>query len=247
MPSTRVACHGQHANAPRLLARGYFYTIFSYNSDMSNRNHIATITELAQSEGGVFTAAQAQRLGVTLNALSHSVRAGRIERIVRGAYRLVGVPPSQTDIAVAFWKLTEPATFSHERAACWDGIAVGGRTAAYVLGIGDMHPYPCRIMTPARRRSKLDGVEFAVRAVAPEDVTWRAGMQVTRAERAILDMVLDHEDPSLVANALADATRTGAGSFDFARLEELFASSTGRWGVPKGSLDGLLANVQAPH
>ena len=103
----------------------------SYNIAMSRESHISTIAELAQSEGGVFTAAQAARLGVPRDALSHAVRASRLERVVRGAYRLVGTAPNELDLATALWKLTAPAAFSHERAVRWDGIVVGGATAAF--------------------------------------------------------------------------------------------------------------------
>lgn len=214
----------------------------SYNIAMSRESHISTIAELAQSEGGVFTAAQAARLGIPRDALSHAVRAGRLERVVRGAYRLVGTAPNELDLATALWKLTAPAAFSHERAVRWDGIVVGGATAAFALGIGDLHPYPCRMYAPRLIRSKLPGMSAAVRRVDERDVTFRFGTPVTRAERTILDLALDGEDPSLVADVLADAERRlPRTDFDHARLAELFAGSVGRWGVPAGTLEVLAA------
>ncbi|MEF2654869.1 MAG: type IV toxin-antitoxin system AbiEi family antitoxin domain-containing protein [Eggerthellaceae bacterium] len=56
---------------------------------MKRTNHIAIMNELSASEG-VFTAAQAKRLGVTDNALSKAVSSGRAERVLHGAYRLAG-------------------------------------------------------------------------------------------------------------------------------------------------------------
>ncbi|MBR3328492.1 MAG: type IV toxin-antitoxin system AbiEi family antitoxin domain-containing protein [Atopobiaceae bacterium] len=218
--------------------------IVSYNTAMSRESHISTIAELVQSEGGVFTAAQAARLGVPRDALSHAMRAGRLERVVRGAYRLVGTAPSELDLAAALWKLTAPASFTHERMGRWDGIVVGGATAAFALGIGDLHPYPCRMYAPHLIRSKFPGMSAAVRRVDERDVTFRFGTPVTRAERTVLDLSLDGEDPSLVANVLAGAERRlSRADFDHARLAELFVGSVGRWGVPAGTLEVLAAET----
>ena len=54
---------------------------------MKYANNIAAIDELSASEG-VFTTAQAQRLGISRNALSHACKVGRLERVAHGAYRL---------------------------------------------------------------------------------------------------------------------------------------------------------------
>ena len=58
---------------------------------MKYANNIAAIDELSASEG-VFTTAQAQRLGISRNALSHACKVGRLERVAHGAYRLSGAP-----------------------------------------------------------------------------------------------------------------------------------------------------------
>lgn len=65
---------------------------------MKYANNIAAIDELSASEG-VFTTAQAQRLGISRNALSHACKVGRLERVAHGAYRLSGAPNSETDEA----------------------------------------------------------------------------------------------------------------------------------------------------
>ena len=210
---------------------------------MTYKSHIAVMAELAQSEGGVFTAAQASRLGVSRDALSYTVKAGRAERVVRGAYRLVGTPPSELDLACALWKLTDPPRFAHERLASWDGVCVGGRTAAFALGIGDLHPYPCRIYAPRSIRTQQAGASTAVRRVDERDVTFRLGFPVTRSERTIVDLVLDGEDLSLVADVLRDAERRLAQpmDLDLSRLAGLLVASGGRWGVPADALAELAA------
>jgi hypothetical protein len=111
--------------------------VIAYDCYMKHSNHIEKIAELSESEG-VFTTAQAARMGIPRDALHDAVESGRLVRVVRGAYRMVGSGSSFTDELAAIWKLTAPATFSHERmrVSDWDGIAVGGSTASALLGIG---------------------------------------------------------------------------------------------------------------
>ena len=108
------------------------------------------LAALSREEGGVFTAAQAVGSGVPRDAISYALRTGKLERVARGAYRLSGTVPAELHLAVALWKLTDPATPTHERLTFFDGVAVGGRTAAFAWGAGDLHPYPCRIYAPCR-------------------------------------------------------------------------------------------------
>ncbi|WP_462382672.1 hypothetical protein [Senegalimassilia anaerobia] len=77
------------------------------------------------------------------------------------------------------------------------------------------------------------------------DVSFEQGIPVTRPERTVFDLMLDREDPSLVADALRDAV-SSSGGFDFARLEEMLA---GKFGKAKGNslLKALLADSGIPE
>lgn len=213
---------------------------------MKKCDHISSIAELSESEG-VFTTAQAVRMGIPRDALHDAAQSGRIERIVRGAYRLVGSGSSQTDELAAIWKLTAPAMFTHERARveAWDGIAIGGPTAASLLGIGDFYPSPYRIYTPKRINSRNKTVSFAVRNVARDEVSFAEGYPITTPERTIYDLVADDEDQSLVANALRDSCGGGR-TFSFHKLKSLLDA---RYGTRRGArtLASLLADAGIPE
>lgn len=189
---------------------------------MERKRHIQTLNELSASEG-VFTTAQAARLGVSRNVLAKACEAGSLVRIVHGAYRMAGVPPKETDELAALWKMTDAPSFTHERArpSGWDGVAVGGATAANLLGIGDFYLSPYVLLAPVRMRSRFPGVTFAVRDIAREDVTFTEGLPVTKAERTLLDLALLGEDPSLVRDALSGARGLG---LDEERLRDLAGS-----------------------
>lgn len=199
----------------------------AYNCNMKYSNHIEKIAELSESEG-VFTTAQAARMGIPRDALHDAVESGRLERVVRGAYRMVGFGSSLTDELAAIWKLTAPAKFSHERmrVADWDGIAVGGFTASALLGIGDLQLSPYRLYAPRRINTRNPSASFVRREVARDEVTFDSGLPVTRPERTVFDLVVDDEDLSLVADALSDASRRYS-DFDYGRLQRLLE---GRYG-----------------
>ena len=161
--------------------------------------------------------------------------------IVRGAHRLVGSGSEQTDELVAAWKLTAPDRFTHERlqAEAWDGVAVGGTTAASLLGIGDFYLSPYRIYAPRRINSRNKAVSFAVREVARGEVSFASGFPVTTPERTVFDLVADDEDLSLVADALRSAC-AGSRPFDFNKLKALIH---GKYG--KNKANQILASLLA--
>lgn len=190
-------------------------------------NHIAALNELSASEG-VFTTAQAARLGITRNALSQAVTSGRAERIAHGAYRLAGSQGDFTDELAAVWKLTNPAAFTHERieVGAWDGIAIGGSTAACLQNLGDFYLSPYRIYAPRRINSRMKSASFAIRRVDPDDVSWIKGLPVTRPERTLVDLCLDNEEWSLVEDSF-----NSAGNLDFGRLVKIIAEQPERKSV----------------
>lgn len=194
---------------------------------MTYSNHIAALNELSASEV-VFTTAQAARLGITRNALSQAVTSGRAERIVHGAYRLAGSQGDFTDELAAIWKLTNPAAFTHERmqVGAWDGIAIGGSTAASLQNLGDFYLSPYRIYTPRRINSRMKSASFAIRRVDPDDVSWIKGLPVTRPERTLVDLCLDNEEWSLVEDSF-----NSEGNLDYDRLVKIIADQPERKSV----------------
>ena len=205
---------------------------------MTYSNHIAALNELSASEG-IFTTAQAARLGITRNALSQAVNSGRAERIVHGAYRLAGLQGDFTDELAAVWKLTNPAAFTHERmqVGAWDGVAIGGSTAASLQNLGDFYLSPYRIYAPRRINSRIKSASFAIRTVDPDDVSWIKGLPVTRPERTLVDLCLDNEEWSLVEDAF-----NSAGNLDYDRLVKIIADQPERKSVQESlsAIRGLM-------
>ena len=187
-------------------------------------SNIAAIEKLASSEGGIFTSGQAARAGIPRYALSYAAKSGRIERLRHGAYRLSSIPATALDDLVAVYKLTSPDRFAHERMGpAFAGVAVGGGTAAHVLGIGDLEPEPWEIAVSKRFNSRMEGMRFRVMDLERDDVTWsEGGFPVTRVERTIADLAKEAMEESLLADVLVDAIRRyGATELDIHRLRDL--------------------------
>ena len=172
--------------------------------------HKNDLRELASTEG-VFTTAQAERFGISPNDLSQYAKSGTVERIIHGAYRLSGSGASELDELKAIWKLTCPGKLSYERMnpSDWDGVSIGGSTAAAIHGIGDFHLSPYRLLAPKRVQSRRRCASFARRVVDIGDVMFVEGLPVTRIERTLVDLILDSEDPSLIETAYYEAQEKG--------------------------------------
>ena len=186
---------------------------------MDRQRQAPFIDSLSASEG-VFTTAQAARLGISRSALAKACTAGKLVRLAHGAYRSAAVTSSPVDEIAAAWKLTAPEKMLHERMAysAWDGIVVGGTTAASLIGIGDFYLTPICMYVPKRLRTRNPDVHFSVRRVSREDVDYEYGFAVTKLERTIVDLVLDDEELSLVRDAYDDALVRG---IDFKRLRSV--------------------------
>lgn len=181
-----------------------------YNRAMKKSDYIPIIAELSASER-IFTTAQAERLGLTRRVLSDACRNGHLTRLFKGAYRATYTPPQYDDELACLWKLTDPASFSWERARAdaWDGIAIGGPTAAALLGLGDYELSPYQLYAPKRIRSRTPGITFVVRKIEREDVEFTRGYPVTTPERTVADLLRDHDDPSIIASAFRSAMTKG--------------------------------------
>ena len=108
----------------------------------------------------------------------------------------------------------------------WDGIAIGGSTAASLQELGDFYLSPYRIYAPQRINPRVKSANFAIRKIDIEDVTWIKGLPVTRPERTLVDLCLDNEEWSLVEDAFNSAS-----NLNFARLEEIVACQSKRKNV----------------
>jgi hypothetical protein len=198
------------------------------------------IADIASSQWGMVTTAQARVHGVARANLAHRVRTGALERTGHyGVYRLAAAPTSPLDDLRAAWLSTNPASLAPERTAVpLPDAVVASAAAAMVHGMGDVYPAPYRIIVSGRRQSAKGDVTYSWRALDSRDVEVVDGLPVTTRERTVTDLLVDEGDVSIAADALRDAFRGGY-DLDETRLAELLVPHSERLGQTTG--DGVAA------
>lgn len=170
----------------------------------SRANRLHGLFELAATQAGHFTAAQARALGYSARSLVHHVAAGHFERISRGFYRLVGVPVGPHEDIVAAWLRFTPrrAVVSHD-------------TALALYDLAPSRSQEIHLTLPRERRprapQRLSGVKLHTTTVPlrRDEVAARFGVQITSPARTIADVADIGADPSVVFEATRRALASG--------------------------------------
>jgi predicted transcriptional regulator of viral defense system len=165
--------------------------------------------DIAQQQGGYFTAKQAAGLGYSGSKRNYHVRAGNWVREHRGIYRLTLFPPSERPDLILWWLWSrgrddQPAgVFSH-------------RTALSLHNLTDTNPAKIDLTVPPtlptfRRGTAIPSVLRLHRsAVTDDEREMVSGVPVTTALRSILDSWREGSVPQPeLQNALGEAMRTG--------------------------------------
>jgi hypothetical protein len=163
--------------------------------------------DLAASQRGLLTSAQAHAAGVGRMELSRLAASGHLERIARGVYRASGAPSMREEAVWAAWLSMDPGVMSYDRdpLAC----AVSHNTAAWLMGLGELEPEPVTLTCPARRQVAARGIRTVRAELQPAEVAIVGGLPCTTAARAVADLISSGEDISLVAAVLRDALDAG--------------------------------------
>lgn len=165
--------------------------------------------DMCASQRGLVTAAQAVALGVDRMAISRLAANGQLKQVARGVYRACGAPRFREEDVFAAWLSTDPRTPAYDRAVDSSGPVASHRTAAWLLGLGELKPEPLTFTCPRRRQTRNPNVRFVRREVGPRELTVAGGIPVTDAARTVVDLIMDGEDLSLVSGVLRDALDMG--------------------------------------
>ncbi len=89
---------------------------------------------------------------------------------------------------------------------------VSHQSAAACYDIGDFPSYQHEFIVPKLQRTTRDGVKRRVRrdlGVDGVDWEWVSDMPVHRPTHIVIDLIEDHQDPSLIGGVIADALHKG--------------------------------------
>ena len=189
--------------------------------------------DLAASQRGFFTAAQARNAGVDKLALSRLCVAGQVKRIGHGIYQAAGAPGFREEALYAAWLGLIPEVPSYQRPKDETDFVVSHATAAWLHGLGELNPEPLTFTYPSRRQTRSSQMRFVRSALEPQDVTVVSGMPTTTIAHTVLDLLSGGEDLSLVASVLGDALRVDPdfANESFTARVDAFAT---RYGFGKG-------------
>lgn len=214
---------------------------------MTRKSNISELEQLAASQWGMFTTAQAQALGFRRNQVSRMVDSMRVEPMCYGVYRFVaGSEPTNADLKAA-WLSAFPKETAAERLAKrpFDAVVAAGTAAA--LSAGDFHMSPYTFITAVRKQTMRKNMRFLGCSLDEADVAMVDGLPTTSFERTVFDLLRLDEDPSLVDGFMRDAARSCGHVFNFERLSELLGPIASRNGFAEGgaafAADLILRNV----
>lgn len=164
----------------------------------TSRDVLHKLHELANERGGYFTAKQAAKLGYAYPHLTYHARAGNIERVGHGVYRLIAIPVSDQD------ELIRLALWSRNRAD--EPQAVVSHVTALVLhDLTDLLPRKVHLTVPPRfQKEPPHGCTLHTGRLARAESEEREGFRVTTPLRTLLDAATADDVPQ---DELTQATR----------------------------------------
>jgi predicted transcriptional regulator of viral defense system len=179
----------------------------------SRTDKLQRLFELAATQAGYFTAAQARSLGYSARSLQHHVGAGHFDRVSRGFYRLIGVPADPHEDIVAAWLKLAPrgAVASHDTAL-----------ALYDLAPTRSHEIHLTLPREQRPRTRDSGTGARLHTTTVplrrDEIATRFGLHVTSPARTLADVADIGADPSVVIEATGRALASGLVSTNELRL-----------------------------
>jgi predicted transcriptional regulator of viral defense system len=170
----------------------------------SRTNKLQRLIELAATQAGHFTAAQARELGYSPRNLVYHVDIGHLDRVARGFYRLRGLPEDRHEDVVTAWLRfrTRQAVVSHD-------------TALTLYELAPSRSQEIHLTLPRKKRPRdalsIPGLSLHTTVVPlrRDEVTRRFGVALTSPARTIVDVASAGGDPSVVTEAVTQAVGTG--------------------------------------
>lgn len=165
---------------------------------------LRALTAVAASQGGYFTAQQAERAGYDFNHLTYHVKRGNFERVGRGLYRVPSIPLSEHDdlIRVTLWSRgrddVPQAIVSHE-------------SALSLHELSDMLPGKVHLtVSRSFRRSAPPDCRLHKAELAEKDSTAWGAFRVTTPLRTLIDVASENSVPTdQLQRAVHDALEGG--------------------------------------
>ena len=140
------------------------------------------LADLAASQWGMVTAAQARHLGGSAQQSARLNRNGMLQRLQHGVYRLAGVPHDPLADLRAAWLSLDPEITAADRLARPDPIGVvSHRSAARVHQLGDLDADINEFTVTAPKRTRHPDARIYKRDLTGDDWEVIGGLPTTRS------------------------------------------------------------------
>jgi hypothetical protein len=197
----------------------------------SGARALAAVSELAASQWGLLTTAQAERQSITRLHLARLTDAGVLERVDRGVYATASSPADHRALRAA-WLTLDPARTAEERLADLASTGVASHTSAAALHhLGDLLDDTPELTLPHRKQSRR-GIRLHRMPLTESDITIVDGLPATTQERTVADLLRDGHDPDHVAQIIGQGVRRGV--IDLPSLTAHLEPLARRHGQPSG-------------
>ncbi|QIS03098.1 hypothetical protein F5X71_12945 [Nocardia brasiliensis] len=198
------------------------------------------LAELAESQWGLLTTAQAATVGVGTKQLQRLVDHAVLVRLRHGVYRLTGVPDSPAEPIRTEWLALEPARTAGDRIG--DQVPLGvvsHRSAADLHGLGDLDADYIEFTVPTRRGTRSPDIRFHRATLTDSEWTLVDGLPVTTPARTIADLAAARTDGGHLASVVRDALLQGAPIDSIAAALRPYAH---RYGAPVDNGSALVTH-----
>ena len=154
--------------------------------------------ELAESQEGYFTSADAKSLGYDYPYQYYHVQQGNWVRVDRGIFRLKKFPAAKYEDLIRWWLWSrKKGVISHE-------------TAAAVYDLGDLLPSKVHLTVPRNfRKIMARGVVLHRAKLDEKEIERSNGFRITTPLRTIMDLAKSLLDPERLSAVVKDAVQKG--------------------------------------
>lgn len=186
----------------------------------------------AESQGGLVTAAQGRMLGFSRPQLAGMAAKGQLERLQHGVYLLSGAPTDRWTQLRAAWLALAPQVPAPDRLAGDPQGVVSHRSAAMLLGLGDLDADRNEFTLPVRRRPRNPDVLIHRGDLAREDWMVWEGLPVTTPTVTVGTLARSGIDGGHLATIVRDTAHRH--DVPLKELSEALGPSARRYGYRDG-------------
>ena len=163
------------------------------------------LAEIGTDQWGLVTTAQARRVGVTPQVMAKMTNVGNLFRLAHGVYRLAGSPIDMHEDFRVAWLALDPGLTATERLTSENIDIVSHRSAAHLLGLGDLDVDIMEFTVPRRKQTRRTDVRLYRSPIDADDWTLIAGLPTAKPRRIIADLAAVRIDRGHLATVVRDA------------------------------------------